>query len=613
MKKIITLSLSCLFLSICLFAQNEFYNSARFNVDEALAPFYHGVASGDPKSNSVIIWTRVSTDSMQAHVDWQVATDTAMTNIVASGTKIVDAEKDYTVKIDVTGLQPYTTYYYEFFSHDKYSLRGRTKTAPMGEGVDSLRFGVVSCSNFAHGYFHVYDKLVDRNDVDAIIHLGDYIYEYGDGEYGDVRESEPSYEILTLSDYRMRHSYYKLDPQLRRLHQQYPIIATWDDHESANNSWMDGAENHDGDEGNWAERKSAAIRAYHDWMPFRKPDMTDGERIYRRLRYGDLMDLFMLDTRLIGREEQDDANNDDAGRTLLGQEQKNWLKGGLANSTAKWQVLGQQVMMAPLGVFGNGVNPDQWDGYQAERNELWDWVISQNVPNLVVLTGDIHTSWANDLPMDGYDDDTGANSAGVELVVTSVTSPGFPLPGGENIILPFNPHIKWANLNNRGYYILDVNQQRVQADWYFVGSVTDESTSDNYESSWYSNDGSRHLQEGNGPATPNPDVYEIYAPEDPRTNGSTAIQDLNELAFIGIHPNPAKDRIYLQFFNHESLDMTLVIYDVLGKEVMNLDLGRRGAGLQNKTVDISSLGQGTYFVVLQTAKGGYRKAMVKVE
>lgn len=596
-----------------LFAQDEFYNSERFDVDEAFAPFYHGVASGDPTSNSIMLWTRVSTDSMSAHVEWQVATDTAMTDIVISGSAMTDGESDFTVKVDVQGLQPYTTYYYEFRSQGKNSIRGRTKTAPsIDDEVNSLRFGVVSCSNFAFGYFHVYDKLVDRNDIDAVIHLGDFIYEYGDGEYGDVRELEPSEEILTLSDYRMRHSYYKLDPQLRRMMQQYPLIATWDDHESANDAWMGGADNHNPDEeGDWFERKSNAIQAYHEWMPFRKPDATDEERIYRKLQYGDLMDLYMLDTRLIGREEQDGANNTTAGRTLLGENQKNWIKDELTNSTAKWQVIGQQVMMAPLQFFGNGFNADQWDGYRAERDELQNWIISEDVPNLVVLTGDIHTSWANDLPLDGYDEDTGANSAGVEFVVTSVTSPGLPLPGGENIALAFNSHMKWANLTNRGYYILDLNEQRCQADWFFVESVTDESTSDSHASSWYTDDGTRHLQGADEPAIPDPSIFTTLAPDAPRPSFGVSVDDLNELAFIGVHPNPASNQIYLQFFNHESLDMNLVVYDVTGRELMQVDLGKRAAGLQNKTIDISDLEAGTYFVVLKTEKGSYRKTVVK--
>ncbi len=610
MKHIFTLLL-CLSFSISSFAQTDFFDSDRFRLNADLAPFYHGVASGDPMPNSVIIWTRVTTDDLDANVHWQVATDTAMTNIVADGWVTTDAESDFTVKVDVQGLQPYTTYYYEFSYDNAYSLRGRTRTAPEGNSVDSLRFAVVSCSNFAYGFFHVYDKIVDRNDVDAVIHLGDYIYEYGDGEYGDVRELEPGTEILTLADYRMRHSYYKLDPQLMRLHQQYPIITTWDDHESANDAWYGGAENHNTGEGDWFDRKSYAITSYHEWMPLRKPDNNDTERIYRKFSYGDLMDLFILDTRLHGRQEQG-VNENDANRTILGSTQYNWLTTEMSNSTAKWQVLGQQVMVAPLEIFGQPVNGDQWDGYDPERVKLYNYVIDNNVPNMVVLTGDIHTSWANDLPMSGYNSGTGANSAGVEFVTTSVTSPGLPIPAGEALIMSLNDHIKDVNLADRGFYILDVNQDRCQADYYTIGSVTDATTSVSHDASWQTLDGSRHLSSASNQAPASTSHNTTYAPDDPRNYQSVPTQDLNEVAFIGIHPNPITDKIYLQFYNHETVDMTLHIYDVSGKELYHTDLGTRVQGLQNKTVDVSTLTAGTYYVTLKTPKGLYNKMIIKL-
>ncbi len=607
------LSVVFIFLALNSFAQkDDFFAASRFDVDEALAPFYHGVASGDPLSDAVIIWTRVSTDSMSATVKWQVATDTAMMNVVAEGWATTDGELDFTIKVDVTGLSPYTTYYYDFLHDQDYSLRGRTKTAPAGTGVDSLRFGVVSCSNFAHGYFNVYDKLVDRNDIDAVIHLGDYIYEYANGEYGDVREYEPSNEIITLSDYRMRHSYYKLDPQLRRLHQQYAIIPTWDDHESANNAWFGGAENHNSGEGDWFDRKGYSVKSYHEWMPLRTPDVSNEERIYRKISYGDLMELYMLDTRLIGRDEQDGTGNNDPNRSILGSQQFTWLTTEMQNSPAKWHVLGQQVMMAPLEVFGNGVNEDQWDGYSAERNNLYNAVLAGGVPNMVILTGDIHTSWANDLPRSSYNPDTGANSAGVEFVTTSVTSPGLPLPGGEAFIMGFNDHIKHANLADRGYFVLDVNQTRAQANYYTIDNVSDASANQSFETAWYTNDGTRHLQ-GGSESFAGDDKFTTYAPEDPRIfSFGVSNEDLNnELAFVGVHPNPAKNELYLQFFNHGDLSLGVSVFDATGRQVLQQDLGLREAGLQNKTLDISALPAGTYFVVLQTEKGSYRKTMVK--
>ena len=262
----------------------------RIALDDALFPFYHGVASGDPTQNSVIIWTRLTTDQPTATLEWQVATDTFMQNVIKSGTVSTSIDLDYSVKVDVTDLQPNTFYFYEFKFDNHYSLRGRTKTLPSGN-VDKQRFAVVSCSSFPHGYFNVYQAINQRNDVDAIIHLGDYIYEYGKNEYGNIRIPEPENEILTLADYRLRHSMYKLDSMLMRLHQQFPFFTIWDDHEFADNAFADGAENHTSrTEGVWKNRKSAALKAYAEWMPIRSVDTTNNQNICRNYNIGDLVD-----------------------------------------------------------------------------------------------------------------------------------------------------------------------------------------------------------------------------------------------------------------------------------------------------------------------------------
>ncbi len=471
--------------------------------DPTLEPFFHGVASGDPTANAVMIWTRPTpTDPTQSvAIQWQVALDTLFQDIVAFGCDSTDASRDFTFKTDVTGLQPYTHYYYRFFALGKYSLIGRTKTAPDGP-VDNLRFAVVSCSNFEHGYFNVYHQIAEHNDVDAVIHLGDYIYEYGNGEFGNERPAEPANEILTLDDYRLRHATYKLDPDLRLLHQNFPFMTTWDDHETANDSWYGGASNHDSGEGDWFDRKSAGIHAYNEWMPLRRPDPTDEERIYRYASYGDLADIFILDTRLEGREEQTsttlDSEVDNPDRTLLGQEQYDWLTTGLTNSTAKWKVLAQQVMMAPLEAFGASLNPDQWDGYRIERSNLLTHITG--IGNVVVLTGDIHTSWANDVPNGGYNGDTGAGSRAVEFVTSSVTSLSFPISIGESLVQLLNPHIKYVDLAQKGFIILDLVEGRAQANWYYVPTVTSIDYSDSFGKAFYTNDGANRLTESPTPS-----------------------------------------------------------------------------------------------------------------
>jgi alkaline phosphatase D len=282
-------------------------------------------------------------------VRWQIARDGAFTDIARSGELTTDGDRDYTVKVDVTGLSPATTYYYRFIALGGSSPIGRTRTAPSG-GVARLRFAVVSCSSYAHGFFHAYRSIAQRLDLDAVVHLGDYIYEYGSGQYGTARPYEPEHEILNLADYRARYAYYRKDPDLQAVHRQHPFIAVWDDHESANNAWVDGAENHTpGAEGKWADRKAAAAQAYAEWMPIR--ELEGPTKIYRSLRYGDLAELIMLDTRSWGREEQvpqSDSRINDPNRQLLGQDQEAWLSERLRTSTAQWKLVGQQVMMGQL-------------------------------------------------------------------------------------------------------------------------------------------------------------------------------------------------------------------------------------------------------------------------
>ena len=262
--------------------------------------FQHGVASGDPVANGVILWTRVSparTDLRE--VEWEVAVDPSFDSIVASGATLTSVDRDFTVKVDVRGLPPGQTFYYRFRAQQRTSPIGRTRTAPAGS-VGRARFGVASCSSFAQGYFHAYRALAARTDLDAVIHLGDYIYESGPGQFGDNRASEPAREATTLADYRTRHAQYKRDPDLQEVHRQHPFISVWDDHETANNAWKDGANNHQPEtEGAWAARKAAAQRAYAEWMPIR--EQQDIGRIWRKLAWGDLADLVLLDTRLWAR------------------------------------------------------------------------------------------------------------------------------------------------------------------------------------------------------------------------------------------------------------------------------------------------------------------------
>ena len=439
--------------------------------------FQHGVASGDPLTDAVIVWTRVTAELDEVTVSWEVATDEAFGAVVASGDIVTDAEVDFTVKVDVTGLSPATTYFYRFSAEGEESPIGRTKTLPEG-AVDRARFAVISCSSFAHGYFHTYKAISEVDDLDAVLHLGDYIYEYGNGEYGDVRDYDPPHEIVTLEDYRKRYALYRKDPDLQAAHQRHPFITVWDDHEFTNNAWSGGAENHtEGEEGTWTERVAIAAQVYSEWMPIRTGE--DPLKIWRSFKYGDLIDLFMLDTRMWGRDEQalgaDDPAISDPTRTLLGEDQEAWLFDGLEGSTAAWKLVGQQVMMAVLPLDAL-TNTDQWDGYTPARQRFYDVLTTTPVDDVIVLTGDIHTSWVSDLYPDGadYDPATGAGAIAVEMVVPAVSSPGladeiFGTLGPE--LEMTQPQFKLVDVTKRGYVILDVTPDEAHGAYHLFDRI----------------------------------------------------------------------------------------------------------------------------------------------
>ncbi|GIV43021.1 MAG: hypothetical protein KatS3mg035_0144 [Bacteroidia bacterium] len=604
-----------LFLIHLVNAQNK-----RVTLDPQYAPFYHGVASGDPLPDRVIIWTRVTPDSNftgSITVNWKMATDTLLSNVVQSGSFVTNEDRDFTVKVDVTGLQPNTWYYYEFETNGRKSLIGRTRTAPTGN-VDSLRFAIVSCSSWQHGYFNSYGRIEARNDIDAVIHLGDYIYEYDSASFSNgARIHEPTHEILTLTDYRIRHSQYKLDPQLRKLHQQFPFITVWDDHETANDSYRDGAQNHTpSTEGDWYVRKNNGVRAYKEWMPIREPDSNDTIRIWRQFTWGNLMNLIMIDTRLYDRDVQvtiGSPNLNDSSRKMIGQVQLNWLENQLSNSTQKWNVIGQQVMFAPLKIFNQPVNMDQWDGYPAERKRVMDYIMNNNIPNPVILTGDIHTSWANDIPYQNYNGTTGAGSMGVEYVTTSVTSPGADFVStltsvGVPLIKTQNPHMKFIDITRRGYVILDLNHQRVQGDFYFVDRVDQVSSGESFEEGWYCNDGTRRLQKASA-ASVKLGPLPIKAPALP----NNPVNREKERNFFGIssYPNPYQNSFTLQFYTHKPAPVQVKIIDIQGKVVQTYPTFQSISGLNHYNIDAPNVPTGTYLLIMESEGEIFQKTLIK--
>ncbi|MDI3402996.1 alkaline phosphatase D family protein [Streptomyces cavernicola] len=510
--------------------------------------FLHGVASGDPLPDGVLLWTRVtptaeavpgSGKGPDTAVRWEISEDRDFSRITAGGITTARAASDHTVKADVRGLRPATDYYFRFTAGSSdspggtvVSPVGRTRTTPAHEATaPNVRFGVVSCANWEAGWFSAYRHLADRPDLDAILHLGDYLYEYESGGYPVseevLREHAPLHEIVSLADYRTRHGKYKTDAYLQALHARHPVIAIWDDHEFANDTWSGGAENHTPDtEGDWSARQAAAKQAYFEWMPVRPA--TEGT-VYRRIRYGNLADLHLLDLRSF-RSQQTTVGSgdvDDPERTLTGRAQLDWLKQGLAGSQAQWKLVGTSVMISPVA-FGSvpahllgplaellglpkeglAINVDQWDGYTDDRRELLAHLTDLGIRDTVFLTGDIHMAWANDVPVKAATYPL-SQSAATEFVVTSVTSdnlddilkvaPQTLSLVAAGAIKAANRHVKWVDMDSHGYGVLDVTAERSQMDYYALSDKADPNATSAWIRSYRTLSGTQRVERADQP------------------------------------------------------------------------------------------------------------------
>lgn len=513
--------------------------------DKRPLSFTHGVASGDPLPDGVILWTRVAPRrdlGRPVIVGWEVATDEHFEHLVHSGATRATREHDFTVKVDVRGLAPGQAYYFRFRTANLVSPVGRTRTLPEG-GVDEVNLAVVSCAHYLAGYFHVYREIAREPRLDAVVHLGDYLYEYDSQGYasedaealGRTLPEDNDLELIELVDYRRRYALYRSDADLQALHRAAPFIVVWDDHEVANDAWREGAGNHNEGEGDYSQRKLNALRAFFEWMPIRPVMEGDQETIYRSFPFGDLVHLHMLDTRIIGRDQQLNyqdyltqdgidaarfqADLTDPNRTLLGAEQLQWLQNTMATSTATWQVLGQQVLMGrmtlPAELLAGILNPDPavllplfqelatlkarylqgdptltaeeiqrietllpynldaWDGYFVERETLLA-TARQLDRNLVVLAGDTHNAWGSNLAT------LGGDPVGVEFATASVSSPGLEdylklpdsqVPGAEQALALLVDGVDYLNINQRGYLMVTFTPQEARADWRFVDTV----------------------------------------------------------------------------------------------------------------------------------------------
>ena len=496
--------------------------------------FAHGVASGDPTAASVVLWTRLSGISGDMPVSWEIAHDRQFTHLAGRGDASALADRDFTVKVEADGLEPGTRYFYRFRAGSAVSPVGRTRTLPRG-AVAALGFAVASCSNYPFGYFNAYEAIALDPQVDFVLHLGDYLYEYAADGWGAERGvslgrlHRPAGEIVTLADYRTRHAQYKGDLQSQALHAAHPLIPLWDDHESANNPWTGGAENHQSaTEGAWSDRRAAATRAWFEWMPVRDPEPSQAAWDYwRSFRFGDLATLVTLETRHGARSRQIDYGDHpealagpegarrflaevvgDPARRLLSGEQERFVSAALAASVQAgqpWRLVGNQVPMArtaaprlsdadlaslaPVapadelervrrlakrGALGLPLYLDPWDGYPAARERFYAGARVAGARDLLVLTGDSHSFWANALH------DGAGDSVGLELGTTGITSPGdFARLGRDGARLldrrlaEGNPEVLWTDGLHNGYLRLRLTPARAQADYIAVSSVLD--------------------------------------------------------------------------------------------------------------------------------------------
>jgi len=475
-----------------------------------LIAFRHGVASADPLPDGVLLWTRCSTDAREpVAVRWWISTVPDGSQVVARGTAEATSERDHTVHVDVAQLEPATTYWYGFSAGDVRSPTGRTRTAASGGGPrQHLRLGLTSCASWPCGYFNAYANLAAR-DLDLVVHVGDYLYENDRVSLAPTaaRAHRPAGALRSLDDYRRRHAQYRTDPDLQALHARHPMAAAWDDHEIAGGAWRDGATDHRPDlHGPWNERRAAAVQAYLEWMPVRTGD-GGPDSVHRRLDLGPLADLVMLDTRLAGRDRPaaDGTAVSKLGygqRGLLGDAQWRWLEDQLTSATKRrWLLLGNQVVMAPIRAVsfdgGRGINPGQWDGYPAERDRLFRLLQSTGwTTDVAVLSGDLHSSWAADLPI------------GAEFVSPSVTTDAFA-----QTVLPVdclarpaawwfrmqNPHLRMVELRRHGYVVIDITHDRLRADWWHLATISRRDQTERWAGGWQLRHGRPGLERSASP------------------------------------------------------------------------------------------------------------------
>jgi alkaline phosphatase D len=468
--------------------------------DDPRVIFGHGVASGDPLSDRVVIWTRVTTDEQSVAVGWVLARDVALEDVVASGETHAHADCDHTVHVDVSGLEPATSYHYAFTAGDETSAAGRTRTLPAGD-VERVRFAMCSCAKFNAGFFNAYARISEHDGLDFLLHLGDYIYEEADtppkGQTpgADIeRPFDPLHECQTLEDYRRRYAQHRSDPDVQRLHCALAVIATLDDHELADGAWKGGcSEDRSAEHGPWKARREAALQARWEWLPSRPPDPDDPTRVFRTIGLGELAAVQLLDIRSRRDKPVPPPAMNDPDRSMLGAQQRDWLFGALDGESGAWQIIATPSIFTrtwsaqpkePLRTAllelklmdadGDGPDYDQWDGYPAERAAHVARLAQLN--DVVLLSGDIHASVAAQVR-----DEDGATVA-VEMTTTSLTSQNLDdklavanrdpvVTSSEDAFIAAHDHVSWCEFASHGYVVVDVDAHRLRGEWWYVDTV----------------------------------------------------------------------------------------------------------------------------------------------
>jgi alkaline phosphatase D len=581
-------SLLLLFLPLVWADSVAQWNTLPANIyaDSAHAPFHHGVASGDPQTDAVIIWTRITPDSSEDRiVTWELASDTNFAQLVQSGTITANSTADWTVKIDVQDLSAGNTYYYRFTDElGNRSVIGRTRTAPNGASSE-LNFAVISCSSAYSGFFNAYRRIGERDDVNLVIHLGDYVYDFVDPNE-EVRVPDPyPAQPQNLTEWRQREAYWLLDPDLRFARQQHPFTIMWDNHDLAHND------------------VTIPTQAFLEWTPTRVLNQQDPLRIYRKLQYGDLAEIYMLDVMMYRDEELIGVDE----YSILGTEQYAWLTDELAQSTAKWKILGSQKMFSYWGAEAlEGIVPTDgavfnvatWDGYMLERQRLLDFIDSTDTDNIIFISGDSHVSLAADLTRDPtgsegeYDPETGEGALGVELLPTSISRGNFDELGLPSFLLELlypvnyqgNPHHQFVELTKHGYGIWRLEPDSAVAQIWYSDILAASSTETlGMEKVVY--DGANHYKrDGQSPPA--------TIPEDKLPEGVHISKP---------YPNPTQDVLNLDIQVPSYTEIEVHIYEVqlLRKLKLSSSKTNRVDGATTLSWSTSGLKTGLYVIYLK--------------